>query len=963
MLKRWVIAAARYPTSVKFASSGCSESARTSEIAVDGVEGRNSDDALIPLSLGSHCRAREGNADAYSLEWMLPWNSTLVHCAKPGKVERRDGIDHNLCVFICESTTPEPVMKAGLSKMRTNLIATIGSILISAVSIHEADAKKILLAKDGKALYSVVVSEDAGERVRAAAQTLADYLGRITGGTFVVESGDGSSGIAVGIHDDFPHTGAGAALSPEIISRADDFLLRSHANGLYVIGTTPVSVGHAVWTLLHHLGHRQFFPGPTWEVVPGEPNLRIAIDQVIHPDYPFATMFHSMGNFSPEDNKEINRWLECNRMINSRDWGFGHVYQELLKEYPEVFEKHPEYWALVNGKRAGAKLCLSNPGLRKLFVDRSLKWLKEHPEVVVISAEPTDGGTWCECQSCKALGGPSDRALGMANEIARGVDTAYPGVERYVGLMSYANHSPPPERVRAHPRVFMSFAQGFYFGQLIGMDLVDAWVARGVKQFGIYDYFSIYQWSHDMPGLPGVGALQRTARKIKDFHDRGAVQWMGEATNSWGPAGLGMYMAARCLWDKNQDVDELVDDFLTRCFDDAKAPMKTFYELTNGDSAGLVSDDLVGRMYRTLDAARKQTKNPQVRARIRDLILWTHYVELFRSYVADAGETRQAAFERMVRYSYRMAPTHMVASRPLYYYYNGGMDPKMKIPAEAEFEIKEEENPWKSSEPFTRDEINTIVKRGIAANSIHNIEPVAFSDALVPATPLGLKGTRTPQVFTGAGGRRVFYTWVTEGQQEVLFLVTTGTAIPAFRERGPAKIKMFFPADSDHVVAKGLAPPTGNPTGEMTKVRLPTSHTGLHRIEVHSRSYGRADMQPPALFVEKWTSQSSVSTVSWFSAYFFVPTGTKYVGGYSPDAVGYLKDGSGNNVLAFTKPEFPGYFHVEVPPGQDGSAWQFFYCGKTPWLMTVPSFMARSPEELLIPEEVLKRELTARRNR
>jgi hypothetical protein len=114
MLKRWAIAAARYPTSVKFASSGCSESARTSEIAVDGVEGRNYDDSLSPLSLGSQCRAREGNADAYSLEWMLPRNNTLVHCAKPGKVERGDGIDHNLCVFICESTTPGPVMKAGV---------------------------------------------------------------------------------------------------------------------------------------------------------------------------------------------------------------------------------------------------------------------------------------------------------------------------------------------------------------------------------------------------------------------------------------------------------------------------------------------------------------------------------------------------------------------------------------------------------------------------------------------------------------------------------------------------------------------------------------------------------------------------------------------------------------------------------------------------------------------------------
>ena len=848
--------------------------------------------------------------------------------------------------------------------MRTRLIVAIGSFFFSTGFVHGSDPTQVFLTQDGQALHSVVVSENAREKVRATAETLADYLGRITGGTFHVETGDGSRGIAVGLHDDFPDTGAGADLSPEMISRADDFLLRSHANGLYVVGTTPLSVGHAVWTLLHRLGHRQFFPGPTWEVVPSEPNLRIAIDEVIHPDYPFATMFHSMGNFSLESNKEINRWLERNRMINSHDWGFGHVYQELPREYPEVFKKHPEYWSLVNGKRAGAKLCLSNPGLRQLFVDRSLKWLKEHPEVVVISAEPADGGTWCECQPCQALGSPSDRALGMANEIARAVETAYPGVERYVGLLSYADHSPPPERVTAHPRVFLGFAQGFYFGQLIGMDLVEAWVARGVKQFGIYDYFSVYQWSHDMPGLPGVAGLQQTARKIKDFHDRGAVQWTGEATNSWGPAGLGMYLAARCLWDKSLDVDKLVDDFLTRCFGEAKDPMKTFYALINGDTAPLISDDLVGRMYRTLDAARKLTKDPQVRTRIRSLILWTHYIELFRSYTADTSETRQAAFERMIRYSYRMAPTHMISSRPLYYYYNGSMDSKARIPAEAEFEIQEAENPWKSSKPFSQQEIDTIVKRGMATNSIHNIESVGFSDELVPATPLGLKGTRTTQVFTGAGGRRVLYTWVTEGQQEVQLLVTTGTAIPAFRTRGPAQIKMFFPADSNRVIAQGLAPPTGNPTGELTKVRLSTAHAGLHRIEVQSRSYGRAEMEPGTLYVEKWSrQQSELSTVSWFSAYFFVPTGTKYVGGYSPDAVGYLKDSSGNNVLAFTQPEFPGYFNVEVPAGEDGSAWQFFYCGKTPWLMTVPPFLARSPEELLIPAEVLEKELADDRNR
>ena len=96
-----------------------------------------------------------------------------------------------------------------------------------------------------------------------------------------------------------------------------------------------------------------------------------------------------------------------------------------------------------------------------------------------------------------------------------------------------------------------------------------------------------------------VANLKHVARKIKDYHDRGAVYWSGEATDSWGPAGLGMYMAARCMWDVNLDVDGLVDDFLTRAFRKAKAPMAQFYKMIDGGKNPLISKDLIGRMYRS----------------------------------------------------------------------------------------------------------------------------------------------------------------------------------------------------------------------------------------------------------------------------------------------------------------------------------------------------------------------------
>ena len=56
----------------------------------------------------------------------------------------------------------------------------------------------------------------------------------------------------------------------------------------------------------------------------------------------------------------------------------------------------------------------------------------------------------------------------------------------------------------------------------------------------------------------------------------------------------------------------------------------------------------------------------------------------------------------------------------------------------------------------------------------------------------------------------------------------------------------------------------------------------------------------------------------------------------------------------------PRYFKIEVPPGQDGKAWKFDSVGGTPFLTTVPPYIARSPDELLLPAEVVEAELKLR---
>ena len=146
-------------------------------------------------------------------------------------------------------------------------------VLIAACSQAAASSEceaagRVALAKDGKPLLGIVVSADASDSTRSTAAVLADYLGRMTGGKYKLQEGDGTSGIAVGRAEDFPSLKLNVDFDPTEATKREDYLLRSHSQGVWLVGASDLAVRNAVWDFLYRLGHRQFFPGAKWEIVP-----------------------------------------------------------------------------------------------------------------------------------------------------------------------------------------------------------------------------------------------------------------------------------------------------------------------------------------------------------------------------------------------------------------------------------------------------------------------------------------------------------------------------------------------------------------------------------------------------------------------------------------------------------------------------------------------------------------------
>jgi hypothetical protein len=255
--------------------------------------------------------------------------------------------------------------------------------LCGAARTASADTPIVHLARDGKALLSVTIGPKASAAVKESARELATYLSRISGDEFKVMEGDGSAGIVLGRPKDFENLPFAIEFGGSPFER-EDYLLRSDGRGLYLLGATDQAVSHAVWDLLHRLGYRQFFPGETWEVVPALPDIRIAIDQRESPSFHARRIWYNWGLWGYND-EPYRQWCQRNRAVKGFDLQSGHAYEGIIAANRAEFDKHPEFYALVQGERKlrpDVKFCIANPALRKLVVRGQSCGVRQAPGVL-----------------------------------------------------------------------------------------------------------------------------------------------------------------------------------------------------------------------------------------------------------------------------------------------------------------------------------------------------------------------------------------------------------------------------------------------------------------------------------------------------------------------------------------------------------------------------------------------------
>ena len=380
-----------------------------------------------------------------------------------------------------------------------------------------------------------------------AANDLRRCLQRMTGAEFAITmsdrfDNDPKPGVYVGQARDFTWVPVPKDLQP------DEYLLRSTAGGqLLVIGGGTTGMVHAMYALLEKLGCRWYFPGAVWEVIPSKPTIALTVDERRKPDVDLQRRLAvGHGLHSPAIARDYEDWTRRNRLPGAMKTFNSHIWPGVSPE--RDFAGHPEWFALVNGKRQTSQPCYAHPEVIARGVAQSLAYFAKNPQATMVSTSAPDGGGFCECERCRERANvakiypahgpaglygltpqgrevsvPSETIFHYANEVADAVAKNYPG--KLVGMIAYSAYSHPPS-FELRPNVYVEITQGYRRTPLtLAEQMAD--FARKAKHIGMYEYYDVEQWSWDQPGKARAAQLEYHAAAMPYFHHQHDQQHHG----------------------------------------------------------------------------------------------------------------------------------------------------------------------------------------------------------------------------------------------------------------------------------------------------------------------------------------------------------------------------------------------------------------------------------------------------
>lgn len=493
--------------------------------------------------------------------------------------------------------------------------------------------------------YQIVIPERATLTEKYAAEELARYIKKLADVDLPIVR-DTNKKTSCEIILGASNTRIDGKLFDAMKWGANGFTIQSSGDQIVIAGGSPRGVIYGVMELLERWGIRFFTDDITR--IPKQEKLVVPImDLTVIPSFSYREVaINDLRNY------ELLTHLRLTGPVWSSGKGgekygihrtfggsMGHSFLDLCP--PKKFQQeHPEFFSLVDGKRQGGQICLTNKDLPVVIAEELKKRMRSNP-AKYWHVSQMDNHDYCRCLACQELadkeGALSGPLVHFINKIADLIKEEFP--DRVLVTFAYTYNAKPPRYVNARDNVAVQYcpiaadrlrslaskdAPPVNHEQvefLRGWDLVST-------ELHIWDYVSDFTQGGCFKPFPDYYTW---ADNLRLYRDLGAtlVFLQGAYNTDYAEfSGLRHYVLAKLLWDVDQDPEALIREFCEGVYgvhaDLVQAYMHAVYrsalqahaksafttDSTAGNNKCSLSDDQMKEWLGRFESAIQEEANP-----------------------------------------------------------------------------------------------------------------------------------------------------------------------------------------------------------------------------------------------------------------------------------------------------------------------------------------------------------------
>ncbi len=274
-----------------------------------------------------------------------------------------------------------------------------------------------------------------------------------------------------------------------------------------------------------------------------------------------------------------------------------HTMKQILP--PEkYFDRHQEWYSLVDGKRTPSQLCLTNEEMKKVFIAELAAILEANPGTDFIQVSQDDNYEKCQCDACRKVeeeeGAVSGLYIRFVNDVAEALEKKFPNVTFDTFAYRFTRKPPKEARPRRNVTVRLCDIECAFNAPLTDLPSVNgeflsdlsAWSRLAPGRLYIWDY--VPNFTACMVPHPNLASI---APNIRLFAKCGVVGVFEQGDSVCSTGELAPFRAwyiAHLLWNPDADEARLREDFARGYYGPLAAPHMLRY-MSLLEQAGLAA--------------------------------------------------------------------------------------------------------------------------------------------------------------------------------------------------------------------------------------------------------------------------------------------------------------------------------------------------------------------------------------